>query len=122
MHWVPQHAPATGLSVALAPALARITEGDFTIETWFRTTDTGRNILLGNYSGGYQGALNLELHTDNRVRIYVQPVDGATVDLNISAATVGIDTRDGKWHHLAKRSPSGADLSIPRRTTGWAGS
>lgn len=101
MHWVPGHAQATGLNVALAPALAKVTEGEFSIETWFRTTDAGRNILLGNYSGGYHGALNLELHTANRVRIYVQPVNGATVDLNVSAETLGIDTRDGKWHHLA---------------------
>ncbi len=101
MHWVPWYAQASGLKVALAPALAKITEGDFTVETWFRTPDTGRNILMGNYSGGYTGALNLELHTDNRVRVYVQPVKGATVDLNIKAETLGIDTRDGKWHHLA---------------------
>jgi len=101
MHWVPGHAQASGLSVALAPALARVTEGDFTIEAWFRTTDAGRNILLGNYSGGYRGALNLELHTANRVRIYVQPVEGPTVDFNISAETLGINTRDGRWHHLA---------------------
>ena len=101
MHWVPQHSVASGLSVPLTPPLRRIAKGDFTVETWFRTTNAGRSILMGNYSGGYRGALNLELHTDNRVRVYVQPADGATVDLNVSASTLGIDTRDGQWHHLA---------------------
>ncbi len=102
MHWVRQYDTPPTLRISLAQALRRLTQNDFTIEAWFRTTDTGRNILLGNYSEGYAGALNLELHTDNRVRVFVQPLDAdKTVDINVSGAVLGIDTRDGHWHHLA---------------------
>lgn len=102
MHWVRQYDTPPTLRVPLVPTLRRLPRGDFTIEAWFRTTNAGRNILLGNYSGGYAGALNLELHTDNRVRVYVQPSGtGKTIDINVSGTTLGIDTRDGQWHHLA---------------------
>ena len=102
MHWVRQYDAPPTLRVSLVQTLRRLTQNDFTIEAWFRTTDTGRNILVGNYSEGYAGALNLELHTDNRVRVFVQPSDaGKTVDINVSATALGIDTRDGRWHHLA---------------------
>ena len=101
MHWVRDYA-APGLQVALTPPMRALTQGDFTVETWFRTTDAERNILLGNYSGDYEGALNLELHTDNRVRVFLQPHgDGRTVSINVSADALDIDTRDGQWHHLA---------------------
>ena len=80
--------------IPVVPELAEITQGDFTLETWFKTTDTGRGILLGGYDGGVD-VVNLELHTDNRIRIYI---DGPTVtDLNVIAP---VDTRDGEWHHL----------------------
>ena len=80
--------------IAMVPELAEITLGDFAVETWFKTTDTGRSILLGGYDGAGD-TVNLELHTDNRVRIYV---DGPVVtDLNLTAP---IDTRDDQWHHL----------------------
>lgn len=103
MHWPRDFGPPPGLQTPIAPALRRITLGDFTIETWFRTSKTGRNILLGNFSAGGTGALNLELHTENRVRIYVQPPTGTgrTTDLNLQADQIGINTRDGEWHHLA---------------------
>ena len=51
-----------------------VTRSDFTIEARFKTTDQGRNILMGNYDGK-AGALNLELHQGNTVRVYVQPPD-----------------------------------------------
>lgn len=103
MHWPRQFGPPPGLHTELAPPLRQITRGDFTIETWFRTTKAGRNLLLGNFAAGGLAALNLELHTENRVRVYVQPPagEGRTVDLNIPADSLGINTRDGQWHHLA---------------------
>lgn len=61
-----------GLRIPLTDPLRKITESDFTMETRFLTTDKGRSILLGNYDGK-AGALNLELHEDNSVRVYVQP-------------------------------------------------
>jgi hypothetical protein len=80
--------------IVVTPELAELTMGDFAIETWFKTTDTGRSILLGGFAGGTD-TVNLELHTDNRVRIYI---DGPSVtDLNVTAP---IETRNDEWHHL----------------------
>lgn len=61
-----------GLRVQITPELRRVTQGPFTIEARFRTTDTGRNILFGNY-GKDHGHLNLELHEGNTVRLYLDP-------------------------------------------------
>lgn len=102
MHWPHQGRLVPALQVALSPPLRRLTRGDFTVEAWFRTSDAGRNILMGNFSGDRSGALNLELHTDNCVRVYLAPVgQGKTVDLNVKADPLDINTRDGRWHHLA---------------------
>ncbi|WP_339729528.1 LamG-like jellyroll fold domain-containing protein [uncultured Gimesia sp.] len=60
-----------GLRIPLSDPLRDITRSDFTVETRFRTTDKGRSILLGNYNGK-AGALNLELHENNSVRVYFQ--------------------------------------------------
>jgi len=99
MHWPAQFGPETSVRVALEPAIRKITMGDFTIEAWFRTTDSGRNIIMGNYSGDYSGSLNLELHTNNRLRVYVQPAgQGTTVNLMVTAQR---ETREGGWHHIA---------------------
>ena len=102
MHWPRDNRQVPGLQVRLTPELRALTQRDFTVEAWFRTTSKGRNILMGNFAGGQGGALNLELHTDNRVRVYVEPPNGGqTVDLNVAPSALGIDTRDGEWHHLA---------------------
>jgi hypothetical protein len=97
-HWTRTAVPK-GFKVPLQPALRQVTQGDFTVEAWFRTSDTNRNVLLGNYATAFRGALNLELHTDNRVRLYLQSVSSGTVDRNLSAGA--INTRDGQWHHAA---------------------
>ncbi len=102
MHWPRDRRLAPALEVKLSAPFRRLTRGDFTLEAWFRTTDAGRNILMGNFAAGRAGALNLELHTDNRVRVFLAPADqGQTVDLNVAADSLDIDTRDGRWHHLA---------------------
>lgn len=101
MHWPGAYGPQRGFRVPLTPAFRQLTQGDFTVETWFKTSDTNRNILLGNYSAGFQGAVNLELHTDNRVRFFMYPDSGSTVDLNLSAGGLGIRVSDGVWHHVA---------------------
>ncbi len=101
MHWVPEHSPASGMRAPMAPPLRAITRNDFTVETWFRTSDAGRNVLLGNYSERREGSVNLELHTENRVRVFVQPGAGKTIDVNVSGDALGINTRDGQWHHAA---------------------
>ena len=76
--------------------IAKLTEGDFRIEAWFKTTDTGRNVLIGSHTTPVT-SLNLELHTGNRGRLWIQG-PGATTDLNVTLPT---DSRDGQWHHLA---------------------
>lgn len=119
MHWPRTFREVPGLQVALAPALRQMTQGDFTIEAWFRTTDPGRNIIMGSFSLARPGSLNLELHTDNRVRLHVQPIAGRIVDINIAAGDLGINTRDGRWHHLAGvRRGATAQLYLDGRLAG----
>lgn len=102
MHWPRERRQVPGLQVSLVPPLRAVAQGDFTVEAWFRTTDAGRNILMGSFAAGRGGALNLELHTENRVRLYLAPAgQGRTVDVNASASGLDINTRDGRWHHLA---------------------
>jgi hypothetical protein len=98
MHWPGWFAPETGLRIPLQPSIRQVTRGDFTLESWFRTQDRGRNILMGNFAPGRAGSLNLELHTDNRIRVYIQPPSGegvSTVDLNVEAPSQ-IDQRGGR--------------------------
>jgi hypothetical protein len=57
-----------------------VTLNDFTLEAWFRTTDPGRGILMGNFAP-QTASLNLELHTDNRVRLYLDPGTGRSATL-----------------------------------------
>lgn len=94
------------ISIPLASAFQNLTMDDFTIDVWFRTTDDRRNILLGNHTAGEKatGSINLELHTQNRVRVLLQAPEehgGRVIDLLARADEIGVDTRDGKWHHLA---------------------
>lgn len=70
--------------------------GDFRVEAWFKTTDTGRSILAGSYAGPVT-SVNLELHTSNRGRIWIQGPT-APSDLNVTLPT---NSRDNQWHHLA---------------------
>lgn len=101
MHWPHMLQRETPTVIAMTEPLAEVTRGDFTVACWFRTTDPGRHLLLGNYESGKRGALNLELHTENRVRLYVEPPEGTIADLNVAAGAHGVNTRDGQWHHLA---------------------
>ena len=100
-HW-PELYPQS-LQTPLAAPLKEATRGDFTIETWFRTRKTGRSILMGNFSAANPGALNLELHTANMIRIFLwsSAAGNPVTDLRGSAGALGIDTRNGQWHHLA---------------------
>jgi len=88
--------------IPMQTAVRTITQGDFSSETWFRTDGTNSYVLMGNYNTVTNGALNLELPAGNRVRVFLQPSGaGAAVDLNLSVSALGIDIRDGEWHHLA---------------------
>jgi hypothetical protein len=60
------------LHIPISGRLAGMTQGDFTLEAWFRTTYPGRGILMGNYDVGENG-LNLELEPNNGFRLYMHP-------------------------------------------------
>jgi len=77
-----ENGPEHGARLPLAGPLKSITQGDFTIEARFRTTKAGRNILLGNFAGR-TGALNLELHENNTVRVWIQPPSSGDSGLSL---------------------------------------
>lgn len=86
--------------VSSTTALRQLSQTNFTVETWFRTTSqNSRNVLMGNYYNSPKGIINLELHGANNVRLYQGNAAGTVTDLNL-AVTNG-NTRDGQWHHLA---------------------
>ena len=97
----PFHAEAIDpkFQIPIKPGLRNISQGDFTVETRFRTTDAARGVLIGNYTDPALSTLNLELLDQNRVRLYFRKPPALPMDMQISAGSV--NTRDGAWHHLA---------------------
>lgn len=83
-----------------ATALRQLGQGDLTAEAWFRTTAPGLNILMGNWSGSYNGIVNLQLETNNAIRLYLKNTAGVVDSLTLPTSTNNTG-RDGKWHHLA---------------------
>lgn len=115
---------APGARNPMTETLRKVTQGDFTIETGFRTTRTGRGILMGNYSYENPVALNLELLPDNTVRVLLMPPadQGAILDLRSRLANDwGINTRDGQWHRVAAtRVGDVVSLYLDGRFMKWA--
>lgn len=124
LHW-PSMFMVSGLQTPLTTSLQTVTRGDFTVETWFKTEKQGRNILLGNYSTPTKAALNLELHTGNQIRVFFQPPSrqGAASQILVSAdGGLGINTRDGQWHHIAAtRNEDALSLYLDGRLAGQMG-
>ena len=86
--------------VPLTDAMRRLSQGDYTVETWFRTTYRDRGTLMGNHSDAApNGVINFETYGTNNVRLYQRNAAGTVTDLNLLATNV--NTRDGKWHHVA---------------------
>jgi hypothetical protein len=86
--------------VPLTTAMRQLSQTNFTVETWFRTTATeSRQVLMGSFYNNANGIINLELFGTNNVRFYQGNVSGTTTDLNLSVTNA--TTRDGLWHHLA---------------------
>ena len=82
--------------VPVVQPLTYLTRTNWTVETWFRTTDTQRGILMGNYTGASTRGLNLELSTGTGLRLYVQ-----NTNINLSVYGAALTSRNGEWHHLA---------------------
>ncbi len=74
-------------------SLTELAVGDFTIETWIRTVDTSRSILIGNYNEN--PAWSFELHSNEpgsgHLRVYLAGEDHHD-DVTVA---------DGVWHHVA---------------------
>jgi hypothetical protein len=86
--------------VPLVQPLTRLTRGNWTVETRFRTTNTGRGVIMGSYANNAAlSCLNLELTADNKARLYVQP--SLTGRSTFNVYSTASNTRDGAWHHLA---------------------
>ena len=103
------NANVESFNIGMPPAIANLTQGDFTMQAWFKTTDSGRSIMMGSYTGP-DNALNFELHTNNRIRVWIQNASGGTTDLNVSVGAVG-NSRDGQWHFgTAVRRSSDVEL------------
>lgn len=94
--------PIDFVSLGMQPGMATLTEGDFSIETWFKTTDAGRGVLVGSYPGSTGNAVNLEYYNNGgngQLRAYIQNVGtGGITDLFSSGHGT---LNDGKWHHAA---------------------
>lgn len=86
--------------VPLTEAMRQLSESDYTLETWIRTTYWDRGTLMGNHStAAPDGVINLETYGTNNVRLYQRNAAGTVIDFNLLATNV--NTRDGKWHHVA---------------------
>lgn len=87
--------------VPLTEAMRQVPQGDYTLETWIRTTHRDRGTLMGNHynSATPNGVVNFELYGTNNVRFYQRNLSGAITDLNRLATNV--NTRNGQWHHVA---------------------
>jgi len=90
-----------GHRIALTPQLRQIPQTNFTYEVKFRTTDTGRGILVGNYIDDVNSITvnNIELYTDNQIRFLQRSPKFVWVSVTRSAGA--INTRDGAWHRIA---------------------
>ena len=105
------------LSLPMPRALANLTLGDFTIAAWFRTADAGRGVLMGSCCGNPKGALNLELHTSNRLRLWISGPE-KTTDLNTGVGRVG-KIADDSWHFAAGVRRGKSVETLPGRRSGW---
>ena len=86
--------------VPMTEAMRQVSQGDYTLETWIRTTHRDRGTLMGNHSqAAMDGVVNFELYGTNNVRLYQRNLSGSVTDLNLLATNV--NTRNGQWHHVA---------------------
>jgi len=87
--------------VPMTEAMRQVPQGDYTLETWIRTTHLDRGTLMGNHYNVAtpNGVVNFELAGVNNVRLYQRNLSGAITDL--SRLATNVNTRNGQWHHVA---------------------
>jgi hypothetical protein len=106
-----------GVEDARFTATTEITQiplGDFTMETWFKTTDTTRSALISGWQNGNDRTFALELHTthaNNGVRMFIEGGNETVGDTDVNVSGGAVNTRDGEWHHVAARR-EGSDVSV----------
>ena len=89
--------PIDYVTLGMPNDIADIALGDFTIETWFKTTDTSRGVLVGTYTNTSLNDVNLEYYT-GRIRGHILKSGGGFTDLFSSGHAA---VNDGEWHHTA---------------------
>ena len=89
--------PYDYVDLSLPAAIGSITQGAFTIETWFKTTDTGRGVPVGTYYGSIKDDLNFEITAAGEIRGHIGSPTAVT-DFHSSGHA---DVADGQWHHGA---------------------
>lgn len=88
--------PFDYVSRAMPSAIATLTQGAFTIETWFKTTDTGRGVLVGTFDNSADD-VNFEIFNGN-IRGHIRNFSFVATDFSSSGHA---SVADGQWHHAA---------------------
>ncbi len=89
--------PIDYVGLSMPTAIAEITKGAFTVETWFKTEDHGRGVLVGTYHGSIQDDLNFEINSSGQIRGHI----GSPTAVTDFSSSGHADVADGKWHHGA---------------------
>ena len=99
--------------------------GDFTIELWSKSSQTGAGAYVGHRTAGGAGNTNWLVQTGfptpGKVGFYAS--DGSSYQVNGIATTTSVN--DGQWHHIAvSRAGSTFRLfcdGVSEATATWAG-
>ncbi len=86
------------VDLGMPAAIADITQGAFTVETWFKTTAGDRHTMVGSFESGYS-VLNLEITPAGVLQGYIRNAGTAVTTRFYSSGHAGV--ADGKWHHAA---------------------
>ena len=78
------------INLGIPAAFANLAVGDFSIEMWIRTTDTGRSRLFSSSYGNTGYSFEISDSHGGALRTY----------LNGEEHTDDVSIADGKWHHV----------------------
>ena len=90
--------PIDYVDLGMPNDIADITKGAFTIETWLKTTDTGRGIPIASLASGKK-SVNLEITDAGLLRGHIYTAGATTYTNFYSSGHAPVD--DGEWHHAA---------------------